>query len=87
MSDANQLDFGERLSLLCSDELAGAHGDAERIGAMVERLTHSLAFTIAMATRGDAKGAQTFLTGVESYLYETSAKLAPLGALMARRGL
>lgn len=59
-------------------ELAAARGNPERIGEMIERLTNSLAFTIMIAARGDAKGADEMLRGVESYLYETATSHAKI---------
>lgn len=73
--------FGDRLSALCAMELSGAHGDAERIGEMIERLLNSLAFTVAIATRGDPKAIDDMLTGASAYLYDTAAGHAKLGGL------
>lgn len=77
--------FGDRLSGLCAMELAAAHGDAERIGEMIERLTNSLSFTIAIAARGNPKGMDEMLKGVESYLYESATSHQKIGGFMASR--
>lgn len=65
--------FSDRLSGLCAMELAGAHGDAARIGEMIERLISSLAFTIAIAAKGNPKAVDEMLKGAEAYLYEAAA--------------
>lgn len=77
-------DFATKLSGLVAKEMADAHGDAERIAVVLERLTHALAFSIAIAAKGDPKAMQNFLTGAESYLYETAAGLAPFSEIMTR---
>lgn len=74
--------FQDRLSGLCAIELAGAHGDADRIGEMIERLTNSLAFTVAIATGGDPKAMDEMLKGIESYLYESATSHQKIGGFM-----
>jgi hypothetical protein len=66
-------DFETKISVAVSKELADAHGDAERIGAMVERLASSLAFTIAVAAHGDPEATNVFLEGATAYLYEATS--------------
>lgn len=65
--------FADQLSGLCAIELAASKGSPERAGEMIERLLNSLAFTIAIASRGDAKGMSEMLQGAEAYLYEAAA--------------
>jgi hypothetical protein len=77
------IEFGDKLSALCAMELADAHGDADRIGAMIERLTNAVAFTVAIAARGDPKGMETMLQGAESYLYEAASGHGKMGKFMA----
>lgn len=79
-----KLTFADKLSGLCAMELTAAHGNAERIGAMIERLTNSLAFTIAIASRGDPEAIQTFLTGVEGYLYNATSEHQKMGVFMGK---
>lgn len=74
--------FADSLAALCAAELSAAHGDADRIGAMIERLTSSLAFTIAMASGGRVEAMETFIAGAESYLAECATGHAKLGAFM-----
>lgn len=82
----NPVPFGDRLSALCSVELAAVNDDPERAGEMIERLLNSLAFTIAIAARGDPKGMSEMLQGAESYLYEAAASHQTVaGALAAHR--
>jgi hypothetical protein len=76
--------FADRLSGLCAMELAAASGDPERMGAMIERLLNSLAFTIAIAARGDPKGMDDMLKGAEAYLYEAASGHQRAGQFMAR---
>lgn len=75
--------FGDKLAGLCAMELAAAHSDPERIGAMIERLINSLAFTIAISVQGDAKAMDTALSGVESHLYEAASTHAKVAQFMA----
>lgn len=76
-------DFGDKLSGLCSMEMVAVRGDAERTGEMIERLVNSLAFTIAIAAKGDPKAIDTFLKGAEAYLYESAAGHAKIAKFMA----
>lgn len=75
--------FSDRLSGLCAIELALAKGDPERIGEMLERLTNSLAFTIAIASQGDPKHMDEMLKGVESYLYEAATGHQKIGSFLS----
>lgn len=70
------------LARLCSRELQRAlkDGDQDAIAGMVERLTHSLSFTIAFGCRGDQSIMGTLLAGVESYLNEGASDMAALSA-------
>jgi hypothetical protein len=77
-------DFASKLSLLVSQEMAAAHGDADRVGIVIERLLYSAAFSIAIASRGNQDGLSEMLQGAESYLYQEAAGLAGFSAAMAR---
>ena len=72
-------DFEAELARLCSREMIAARRDPERLGAMVEHLSHSLSFTIAIGAGGDPQVAQKLMTGVESYLYDSVTGMAPSG--------
>lgn len=74
--------FGDRLSALCAMELSDAHGDPERIGAMIERLVNSMAFTVAIAAKGDPKAVDEMLKGAESYLYEAATSHQKAGQFL-----
>ena len=50
-------------------------GDAEQIGALIERLTDALGIAIAVASRGNAETADKLLTGAEGYLAEAIARI------------
>lgn len=76
MTDA----FQSKLSALVSAELCG---DAETIGALIERLTDALGLAIAVSCRGDIKQADDMITGVEGYLAECIANHAKLASFMA----
>lgn len=76
-------DFGDKLAALVSIETAG--GKVNNPGAMseiMERLASSLAFTIALAAQGDAKGINELIEGMTSYIYETAAERAPLARMI-----
>lgn len=67
------VDFADKLSAVCSGELALAKRDPERMGAMIERLCNSLALTIAVACNGDHKGMDNMLEGANSHMAVMSA--------------
>ena len=75
--------FESKLSALCSKELSDAHGDPARMGAMIERLAHSLAFTVAIVGEGDRTRIDNLLTGLEGYIQEAAVGHAKMGAFMA----
>lgn len=81
--EQQRVPFGDRLSGLCAMELSAVRGDAERVGEMIERLLNSLAFTIAIAAKGDPKGMDDMLKGAESYLYEAASGHQKIGQFMA----
>lgn len=75
-------DFQQKLSAMVAKELCG---DADAIGALIERLTDSLGLAIAVASRGDVSQADELLTGAEGYLAECVANHAKLAAFMTTR--
>lgn len=77
---AEQVDFETKLSSMVSKELCG---DADAIGALIERLTDALALAIAVSSKGQVSAADTLMTGVEGYLAERVADHAKLAAFMA----
>lgn len=74
--------FADSLSALCAFELCRSEGDHERRGEMIERLLSSLAFTIAMAAKGDPRGMEEMLRGAEAYLYECAAGHAKIASTL-----
>lgn len=79
--------FAEKLSALTSAEMRETHfapDRMERMSEIIERLLFSAAFTIALAAKGDRSAMEKLLTGAESYLYESAAKLAPAGEILSR---
>ena len=76
-------DFESKLHAMVAKELTG---DAEQIGALIERLTNSLGLAVAVSSRGDAKAADTLLTGIDGYLVEAVAQHSKLARFMAQAG-
>jgi hypothetical protein len=79
----SRVPFGDRLSGLCAMELAAAHGDPKRIGEMIERLLNSLAFTLAMSSKGRPSDMDEMIEGATSYLYETASGHARVAAALS----
>lgn len=73
-------EFESKLSALVSKELCG---DADAIGAVIERLTDALGLAVAVSCRGKIDQADEMLTGVDGYLVECVARHAKLAAFMA----
>lgn len=71
-------DFADKLAGVCGREIQAARRDPERAADMVERLTHSLAFTIAIIAGSDPDKMQTLITGVEAHLYEVASGSADI---------
>lgn len=82
MSSEDQDIFGDRLSALVSKEAAQARGDANRMGAMVERLARALGFTVAIACRGNAAAIDEMMTGAEGYAHAEAVDKARLVVMM-----
>ena len=82
--DENHVEFTKKLSALVSKELVEA--DADTIGMVLERLLHSAAFTISIASKGNPKVIEDLAAGSDAYLIETAAYLAPFGKLMMPTG-
>lgn len=83
----NPVPFGDRLSALVAFEMACAHGNPERMAEILERLLHSVSFTISIMAAGDPKRTENLLTGAEAYLTERAVGFAKFGRLIegARR--
>jgi hypothetical protein len=67
---------------MCAMELAAAHGNPDVSGEMIERLLNSLAFTIAISCKGDAKAVNEMLEGATSYLYEAATGHARIATVL-----
>ncbi len=76
--------FSDKLSALCAAELCVARQDPERAGAMIERLTHSLAFSIAIIGAGNPDAMSKLLQGAEAYLTEAAANHVKVGRFLER---
>lgn len=75
--------FATKLAVLTSSEASAAHSDAERMGVMIERLAAGLGFTIAVATRGDARAIDEMLAGAEAYAHAEAVDKSRLARFMA----
>lgn len=78
--------FADKLAGLCGMELSAAKGDPERIGEMIERLTNAVAFTIAIASGGNAARMSEMLEGAESYLYDAATGHEKVGRFLKTPG-
>jgi hypothetical protein len=76
--------FSVQLSTLCAAEASAAHSDPERIAAMVERLTHALAFTIAVGTGGNQQAMSDLIEGATAYLLESAAGHQGMAQMLER---
>lgn len=76
--------FEDTLSALVSKEAAEARGDADRMGAMVERLARALGFTIALACRGNGPAIDKMVAGAEGYIHGEAVEKAHFVAFMER---
>ena len=74
--------FDDKLTSLTASEAAKAKGDPERMGAMVERLSAALGFTIAIAANGDGPTIDKMMSGAEAYAHQEAVDKAPLIRLM-----
>lgn len=75
--------FADKLASLTASEAAKAKGDPERMGAMVERLSAALGFTIAIAANGDGPTIDEMMSGAEAYAHQEAVDKAPLIRLMS----
>jgi len=72
-------EFSDKLASLCSREMVAAKTDPDRSANMVERLAHSLAFTIAIVAGGDPSRASTLTEGAIQYLVDDAAGMHGIG--------
>lgn len=72
--------FSEKLGAMVSKELCG---DAEQIGALIERLTDALGLAIAVASRGDGQSSDALFEGATAYLSEAIVHHEKLARFMA----
>lgn len=66
-------------------ELTHARKNPDRLAAMIERLTHTLAMTIAIGSGGDIAVAGTLSAGAQNYLDEAVADLMPIAKAVGSR--
>lgn len=84
--DENPVPFGDRLSGMVALEMSLAAGDPERMAAVLERLLHSVSFTIAIMGAGNRTRTENLITGAEAYLAEGAVGLSKFGEFMSRGG-
>lgn len=76
-------DFNDKLSSLVSIACSGRNvKDPAKMSEIMERLAHSLAFTIALASQGDSKRISELLDGMSAYMYEAAAEQVPLAKMI-----
>ena len=77
-------EFNDKLASLVSLEMsAGTVRDLAKMSCLIESLASSLAFTVAIAAKGEAKAIDHLLEGIVSYIYTTAAERAPLARMIA----
>lgn len=80
MSEAS---FTDKMQALVAFELSRAHSDPERMGEAIERLTNSLALTIATACKGHPTATNNMVEGVCAHLFERVVDHARLAQFLA----
>jgi len=76
--------FANRLHSLVTTEVrkVGVH-DSEAMAGMVEDLASTLAFTVALAAKGDPKRIDVLFTGMSDYLCVVASERAPMARMAA----
>ena len=72
--------FESKLSAMVSKELTG---DADQIGALIERLTNALGLAVAVASGGNHEAAENLLGGIDGYLADAVVEHSKLASFMA----
>ena len=75
-------DFPQKLTALCAAELTAGYKDPDRITEMMEQLTNSLAFTIAVFCGGGEALMSEIAEGCASYLFEGACDHAKSGKFL-----
>jgi len=75
-------EFSDKLSGLVSLEMAAAHGNPDRMAEVLERLTASVGFTIAIMAKGSPEAANSLAEGASNYLVTEAARLQKFGKVM-----
>jgi O-methyltransferase involved in polyketide biosynthesis len=76
-------DFADKLNALVSLELAnGTINNPEAMSGVIESIASSLAFSAALAAKGDANRISMILEGLTGYIFETAADRAPLARMI-----
>lgn len=80
--------FADQLASVVARETRAARGDRDRMAAMIERLSASLGFAVAMAAEGDATMIDKLMVGAEANAHAEAVDKAPLAQMSAlARGL
>lgn len=76
-------DFADKLNALVSLEVSrGNIHDPDAMAGIIENLASALAFTAALAAKGDSQGISHLLEGMTGYIFETAAERAPLAKMI-----
>ena len=75
-------DFATKLDVLTSAELSAGRCDPERLSDMIEKLSRSLGFTIAVAAGGDPRGIDTLAIGCSEYVHGEAVSKAPMARVL-----
>lgn len=77
------MDFADKLSAIVSKEAAEAHGDHDRMAALIEVLARSLGFSVAIAAQGVGKTIDLLLAGAESHAHEEAVAKSAFARFMS----
>lgn len=87
LAEYEQDQFASTLVLLVSREVAASRGNQERLAFVIERLSASLGFTVALAANGHGPTIDTLIAGAEQYAHqEAVARSGFAGMMHALRG-
>lgn len=75
--------FADQLATVVARETRAARGDRDRMASMIERISASLGFAVAMAAEGDAATIDQLMVGAEAHAHAEAVEKAPLAELSA----
>ncbi|MDQ0506009.1 hypothetical protein [Xanthobacter agilis] len=74
--------FSDRLAVVIAEQASHARRDPALYAEMIERLSHALGLTIAMAARGDGRRIDVLIEGATSHAHAEAVAWAPLAQVM-----